>query len=139
MAWNSATVRLDPHAGETTTRSDLLAEAKGWLLFFKGSWVPAPDLDQELHTRRALMERWAAADQSFRDVRIASFTSDPQGTDSSSLGLCSPRAVLRAISAAEDAMSRHPPGSAPSHTDLFAQLPWTEKGTVQTTSIFSRS
>jgi hypothetical protein len=35
MAWHSAIVRLDPHAGETTTRSDLLVEARGWLLFFK--------------------------------------------------------------------------------------------------------
>jgi hypothetical protein len=27
MAWHSAIVRLDPHAGETTTRIDLLVEA----------------------------------------------------------------------------------------------------------------
>ncbi|PKX88943.1 uncharacterized protein P174DRAFT_379524 [Aspergillus novofumigatus IBT 16806] len=81
MAWDSAIVRLDLNAGETTTRSDLLVEARGWLLFFKESWAPAPDLEQELHARRALMERWASADQSFRDVSIESFTSDFKGKD----------------------------------------------------------
>ncbi|GIJ83733.1 hypothetical protein Asppvi_002563 [Aspergillus pseudoviridinutans] len=42
------------------------------------TWVPAPDIDQELHTRRALMERWASADQSIRDGYVLRAQSQPR-------------------------------------------------------------
>jgi hypothetical protein len=39
------------------------------LLFYQEEWVPMTDLNEEMRQRRALIEKWASADQAFRDVR----------------------------------------------------------------------
>ncbi|KAI9037011.1 uncharacterized protein KD926_001109 [Aspergillus affinis] len=53
----------------------LVEEARGWLLFVRENWIPREkagitedeDEDYELRQRRDLVERWALAEQSFRD------------------------------------------------------------------------
>ncbi|KAK1141550.1 hypothetical protein N8T08_008963 [Aspergillus melleus] len=53
----------------------LVEEARGWLLFVRENWISREkagisedeDEDYELRQRRDLVERWASAEQSFRD------------------------------------------------------------------------
>ncbi|PYH78039.1 hypothetical protein BO82DRAFT_435301 [Aspergillus uvarum CBS 121591] len=59
------TVRL--HPGIDLDDDDLLEEIKGWCLFVKESRAQIPNLDKDVTNRRGLIQKWASADQSFRD------------------------------------------------------------------------
>ncbi|RHZ47427.1 uncharacterized protein CDV56_102568 [Aspergillus thermomutatus] len=66
---------IRPHHTADLSFDEIKEEVKGWLLFVKESWVPRAhagvpedeDDDYELRQRRALVERWAAGAQEFRD------------------------------------------------------------------------
>jgi hypothetical protein len=84
-------IRLHPDA-DLSENDDLREESKGWCqfvhvcmvyyqhqhIFFMdcqkinsntiGGVVPKTDLNEEMQQRRTLIERWASADQTFRDV-----------------------------------------------------------------------
>ncbi|PYI14637.1 hypothetical protein BO99DRAFT_394247 [Aspergillus violaceofuscus CBS 115571] len=59
------TVRLHPDVD--LDDDDLLEEIKGWCLFVEESRAQIPDLDKDVTYRRALIQKWASGDQSFRD------------------------------------------------------------------------
>ncbi|KAE8549114.1 hypothetical protein EYB25_007629 [Talaromyces marneffei] len=46
---------------------DWKEECKGWCQFVEEEWVSKTDLNEEMQQRRTLIERWASADQAFRD------------------------------------------------------------------------
>ncbi|KAF4200470.1 hypothetical protein CNMCM8927_003037 [Aspergillus lentulus] len=66
---------IRPHHTADLSFDESKEEVKGWLLFVKESWVSrahagvaeSEDEDYELRQRRALVDRWAAATQEFRD------------------------------------------------------------------------
>ncbi|KAJ6115011.1 hypothetical protein N7486_000789 [Penicillium sp. IBT 16267x] len=59
-----AAVRLCP---DSDLAGDSLEEIKGWCQFLEESRTPIPDPEEDRAQRRALIEKWASADQSFRD------------------------------------------------------------------------
>ncbi|PCG95678.1 Hypothetical protein PENO1_072120 [Penicillium occitanis (nom. inval.)] len=60
-----STVRL--HPTDEWSEDELKEESKGWCQFVEKEWIPKTDLNEEMQQRRALIERWASADQHFRD------------------------------------------------------------------------
>ncbi|GAM35787.1 hypothetical protein TCE0_017f04381 [Talaromyces pinophilus] len=60
-----STVRLHPN--DEWSEDELKEESKGWCQFVKEEWIPKTDLNEEMQQRQALIERWASADQNFRD------------------------------------------------------------------------
>jgi hypothetical protein len=76
-----------PHPAGDLSAESIHDEIKGWLEFItvnpllcpfslvntsakriKEQWTPLPNPEEDLHQRRNLIEKWATADQSFRDV-----------------------------------------------------------------------
>ena len=55
--------------GLTLLQRNLHGMPDSMLTFQQEEWVPMTDLNEETRQRRALIERWASADQAFRDVR----------------------------------------------------------------------
>ncbi|RAH81507.1 hypothetical protein BO86DRAFT_313592 [Aspergillus japonicus CBS 114.51] len=55
------------HPDSELDADDLLEESRGWCLFLKETWNPSSDPEEDRTQRRTLVERWAAADQTFRD------------------------------------------------------------------------
>ncbi|KAJ5918123.1 hypothetical protein N7454_010498 [Penicillium verhagenii] len=60
-----AAVRLHPDS--VSDEDGLLEEIKGWCRYLKEFRIPNSDPAEDMTQRRALIERWASADQSFRD------------------------------------------------------------------------
>ncbi|KAJ5117263.1 hypothetical protein N7448_004201 [Penicillium atrosanguineum] len=69
-----------PHPSGDLSAESIHDEIKGWLEFITEQWTPLPNPEEDLHQRRNLIEKWAAADQSFRDsydLRASFQTSSP--------------------------------------------------------------
>ncbi|KAJ5726227.1 uncharacterized protein N7483_007584 [Penicillium malachiteum] len=63
---HSLTVKLNP-AKDVPLRN-LRQDAQGWYLFVNENWIPSSDEVEDRKLRHHLMERWAVADQAYRDV-----------------------------------------------------------------------
>ncbi|KAF7182806.1 hypothetical protein CNMCM7691_002467 [Aspergillus felis] len=73
-----ATIRLHP---TKLCPSDLQEETKGWLQFVREEWRPASNVEDEVRQRRLLVEKWAAANQDFRDSYQLRASSPSSGLD----------------------------------------------------------
>ncbi|OJJ70045.1 hypothetical protein ASPBRDRAFT_197752 [Aspergillus brasiliensis CBS 101740] len=58
-------LRADPNPD--IDYNDMEEMSKGWLQFVQEEWTKSESLEEEFQQRRRLMERWASADQTFRD------------------------------------------------------------------------
>ncbi|KAF3394974.1 hypothetical protein DPV78_008544 [Talaromyces pinophilus] len=63
-----STIRLHPN--DEWSEDELKEESKGWCQFAEEEWIPKTDLNEEMQQRRVLIERWASADQRFRDFYL---------------------------------------------------------------------
>ncbi|KAJ5628742.1 hypothetical protein N7490_010970 [Penicillium lividum] len=63
-----STVRLHPDSGLDDYHPE--EEIKGWCQFLRESRTPLSDPEEDRAQRRYLIEKWACADQSFRDSKL---------------------------------------------------------------------